>query len=897
MLSNFDIIFITETHFTKGQKFDLNDFVSRHNAYSTVDDVKPRGGISCFLKPVLLKYINNIQLDIPGHVVIDFKNGNTIFGSYIAPYDSAYYDITDFSCVANMFYPVDHNRIIIGGGDMNGRVGDVNYRLPKSMTYSPNVDKVVNSHGNEIISICKSFKCFIVNNLVYNTKTFMGDFTFNKANRKSQNDILLANIAGLDSLSAFEVHDIIWNPSDHAPISACIEMRFVNDSCSVHASKDILSEPIGNEFVKPRSIKSSHVDWGKYKLLIERDSTSYRRDIEALGTEKTLSNLDSLISSMSNSCYTASKVNTIRTEPTAESGSNQNELKGIISNIYERFQGLNNGQQWQNLREEAISHLRQDVNHQTYSSWNNVLESSDPKALWNRISWNGQLCSSDDSEKPSLEDLSRHFAQKGQEGQDSTVLNEVYGSSYVPCLDDEISADEIKSAQKQLKDDKASGDGWTKKMVTNMPLALLLILQMIYNCILKFHVFPSSWRTTVVSEIFKNKGKPTESKNYRPVSLVQLLAKLFDFILLNRFKKWFKPADGQTAYQSKLGCADHVFLLRCMTQYAKKYKTTLFLIAIDFDGAFDRVSRSLLVRKLCKFGAGSIFTACIASIYMSTDNIIFRDSEFVTYKLFSGIKQGLPLSPLLFLFYINDIFDFFSSVYEYCRNEFECLHLLIHADDLTMIAHSREEAIRKLKSLLQYCKSNKIIPQYTKCEFVAVNGTEADREPLPFGEAFLQHASHIVLLGSHLTNTGSVAEDLQLHMKKRHPSVIKFYNFIRSNKSAPLKVKLKVMKACVMGSLLHNSETFGDWMPKDLESTYIKLLKCCLDVRSSTPNHLVLIESGFLPVKALILCRQYKFYKRFVDCIQLNSLRHRTFRHILQYQTRYIKHYDSISTD
>ena len=100
-----------------------------------------------------------------------------------------------------------------------------------------------------------------------------------------------------------------------------------------------------------------------------------------------------------------------------------------------------------------------------------------------------------------------------------------------------------------------------------------------------------------------------------------------------------------------------------------------------------------------------------------------------------------------------------------------------------MIAHSREEAIRKLKSPLQYCKSNKIIPQYTKCEFVAVNGTEADREPLPFGEAFLQHASHIVLLGSHLTNTGSVAEDLQLHMKKRHPSVIKAIGGVRGQKN------------------------------------------------------------------------------------------------------------------
>ena len=80
---------------------------------------------------------------------------------------------------------------------------------------------------------------------------------------------------------------------------------------------------------------------------------------------------------------------------------------------------------------------------------------------------------------------------------------------------------------------------------------------------------------------------------------MQLLAKLFDFILLNRFKIWFVPADGQTAYQSELGSADHVFLLRCMTQYAKKYKKTLILIAIDFDGAFDRVPRSSLVRKLC----------------------------------------------------------------------------------------------------------------------------------------------------------------------------------------------------------------------------------------------------------------------------------------------------------
>ena len=70
---------------------------------------------------------------------------------------------------------------------------------------------------------------------------------------------------------------------------------------------------------------------------------------------------------------------------------------------------------------------------------------------------------------------------------------------------------------------------------------------------------------------------------------MHLLAKLFDFILLERFKKWFVPADEQTAYQEERGSADHVFLLCCMNQHAKRYKLKLFMIAIDFDGAFDQV--------------------------------------------------------------------------------------------------------------------------------------------------------------------------------------------------------------------------------------------------------------------------------------------------------------------
>ena len=58
----------------------------------------------------------------------------------------------------------------------------------------------------------------------------------------------------------------------------------------------------------------------------------------------------------------------------------------------------------------------------------------------------------------------------------------------------------------------------------------------------------------------------------------------------------------------------------------------------------------------------------------------------------------------------------------------------------------------------------------------------------------------------------SSVDEGELHMKKWYPSVIRFYNFRRSNKSAPIEVKTKVLSAC-LSSLLHSSamrdETLG----------------------------------------------------------------------------------------
>ena len=117
---------------------------------------------------------------------------------------------------------------------------------------------------------------------------------------------------------------------------------------------------------------------------------------------------------------------------------------------------------------------------------------------------------------------------------------------------------------------------------------------------------------------------------------------------------------------------------------------------------------------------------------------------------------------------------------------------------------------------------------------------------------------------------------------KRYPACTKFYNFLRSNKLAPLSIKIKVLESCVVSSLLHNCETFGDYFPKDIERVYLNMIKVLLNVKSSTPNDLILIETGLPSLKARIYARQLKFYKRFMTGLKVNGNRMKVMEMLLR---------------
>ena len=94
-----------------------------------------------------------------------------------------------------------------------------------------------------------------------------------------------------------------------------------------------------------------------------------------------------------------------------------------------------------------------------------------------------------------------------------------------------------------------------------------------------------------------------------------------------------------------------------------------------------------------------------------------------------------------------------------------------------------------------------------------------------------------------------------------------------------------------MNSLLYNCETFGDYHSVDLERIYHNLIKATLQVRNSTPNEIVLIETGLLPIKAIIYRRQLKFFRRFINGLDQESSRFDTMKKLNENPPSYLKHY------
>ena len=190
----------------------------------------------------------------------------------------------------------------------------------------------------------------------------------------------------------------------------------------------------------------------------------------------------------------------------------------------------------------------------------------------------------------------------------------------------------------------------------------------------------------------------------------------------------------------------------------------------------------------------------------------------------------------------------------------------MHADDILLLATSRSLAIEKLRCLMTYSKNNYIKLQLSKCALICVNSNDLlDHEPIKVNNVILKSSSSEVYLGSVITNSHKLTDDVEADIKKRQISIVKFYAFLRRNKNAPVEIKLKVLESCIVSSLLHNAETWADTNIDNLEIIHRRMLRSILGVNMRTCTELLYLELNVCSLKTIVLTKQWKFWKKVSD--------------------------------
>ena len=239
------------------------------------------------------------------------------------------------------------------------------------------------------------------------------------------------------------------------------------------------------------------------------------------------------------------------------------------------------------------------------------------------------------------------------------------------------------------------------------------ILVNLFNKLFENEYFPEEWSEGYVIPLHK-KGSINDVENYRGITLLSALGKLFSRLINNRLAKWadnyFILIEAQAGFRSEMSTVDNIFVLHGLISHILNQGEKLYCAFIDFTKAFDYVVRDNLWYKLIKLGLRGRILNIVKSMYANVKSKI-KFSNKIGNEFFCslGVRQGECLSPLLFSLYLNDIEEQFiqSGLDGLDINVFK-VFMLLYADDIVIFSKTAEELQSGLDLLSEYCQRWKL---------------------------------------------------------------------------------------------------------------------------------------------------------------------------------------------
>ena len=194
---------------------------------------------------------------------------------------------------------------------------------------------------------------------------------------------------------------------------------------------------------------------------------------------------------------------------------------------------------------------------------------------------------------------------------------------------------------------------------------------------LKESCFLECWKVSSVVPVFKNVGERSTAKNYRPVSPLSVVSKVFEKLVNNRIVDHLETcglfSDFQYGFRSSRSTADLLTVVSYRIVRAFNRSGATRAVALDASKAFDRVWHAGLLHKLKSYGiSGQIYGLVSSFLSNRWLQVVLDGESSQEYPVNAGVPQGSIPGPTLFLLYMNDLPD-----------DVIC-NIAIYADDSTL---------------------------------------------------------------------------------------------------------------------------------------------------------------------------------------------------------------------